>query len=267
MQTNTYFSIHNHTDMSNAALGFSDCINKVEDLIQYAYDIGLTGVCITDHECISGYVQALNYYNKMQKDRPFVLGLGNECYLLTKEEYESNLNNETYIPFYHFVLLALDTEGYHQICQLTTRAWERAWLKGVWRRPTLYEDLEEIVKPNKGHIVASTACLGSRIDKLLLEEKFSEAIEEVERLVDIFGKDNIYIECQPAKDKDSVQCEINFKLWELADKTNTPIIATTDSHYLKKEQSLIHKVFLQSQNGEREVDDFMRPLICRQRKN
>lgn len=255
---NSYFSLHNHTDYSNAALGFSDCINKTEDLIQYAYDMGLNGVCITDHECISSYIQALNYYNKMQKDRPFTLGLGNECYLLTKDEYETNLNGETNIPFYHFILLALDTEGYHQICKLTTRAWERAWFKGVWRRPTLYEDLEEIIKPNQGHVVASTACLGSRIDRLLLDGAFEEADTEIERLVEIFGKGNLYVECQPAEEKENEtdQSKVNPMLLAMAIRYNLPIIATTDSHYLHKEDKLIHKVFLQSQDGEREVDDF-----------
>lgn len=255
---NSYFSVHNHTDYSNAALGFSDCINKTETLIQYAYDIGLNGVCITDHECISSYIQALNYYDKMQKERPFTLGLGNECYLLSKDEYESNLNGESNIPFYHFILLALDTEGYHQICKLSTRAWERAWFKGVWRRPTLYEDLEEIIKPNQGHVIASTACLGSRLDRLLLDGDFKGADAEIERLVEIFGEGNLYIECQPAQEKENGtdQSRVNPMLWAMAVHHNLPIIPTTDSHYLRKEDALIHKVFLQSQDGEREVDDF-----------
>ena len=37
---------------------------------------------------------------------------------------------------------------------------------------------------------------------------------------------------------------------------NIPYIITTDSHYLKKEDKPIHKAYLNSQNGDREVDDF-----------
>ena len=58
----SYTNLHSHTDYSNAALGFSDCINRVPEIIQRAYDIGLSGVSITDHECISGFVKALKYY-------------------------------------------------------------------------------------------------------------------------------------------------------------------------------------------------------------
>lgn len=255
----SYFSLHNHTDYSNAALGFSDCINKTEALIQYAYDIGLSGVAITDHECISSYIQALNYYEKMEKDRPFTLGLGNEIYLLTAEEYEANRNGEGHTPYYHCVLLALDTEGYHQLCQLSTRAWERAWMKGVMRRPTLYEDLEEIIEPNQGHVICSTACLGGRIDKLLLDGEWEKAFDEgseLDRLLWCFGAGNVYLEVQPAKTIDNDQSKVNRLLWEGHRFTNVPIIATTDSHYLKAEDALVHKVFLQSQEGDREVDDF-----------
>ena len=164
----TYFSLHNHTDMSNALLGFSDAISKVPNLIQRAYDIGLTGVTITEHEGISSHLEALKYWQNMDKDRPFTLGLGNEIYLLKEEEDLVNRENSTY-PYYHFILTALDTEGHKQLRELSTRAWKRAYKQFIWRRPTYFSDLEEIVKPNQGHLICSSACLGSRLDKYLLE--------------------------------------------------------------------------------------------------
>ena len=53
----TYFGMHNHTEYSNARL--LDAINKVEDLIQYAHDIGLSGIAITDHETLSAHIRVL----------------------------------------------------------------------------------------------------------------------------------------------------------------------------------------------------------------
>lgn len=252
----SYTNLHSHTDYSNAALGFSDCINRVPELIQRAYDIGLSGIAITDHECISGFVKALKYYEKMERDRDFNLILGNEIYLLTDEEHEANINGSTKTPQYHFILNALDTEGYHQLCELSTRAWKRAYVDSIWRRPTLYSDLEEIIKPNQGHIVASSACLGSRIDKLLLNGKDNEALNEVKHFQDIFGKDNFFLEIQPSKDSNCDQSKVNKKMLWLSQISEVPLIATTDAHYLKKEDKLIHKIFLNSQDGEREVDDF-----------
>lgn len=252
----SYYGNHNHTEDSNALLGFPDVLCKIPELIQTAYDLGLDGITITEHEGISSHIEALKYYEKMDKDRPFHLGLGNEIYLLEEWEDEENRNGETKHPYYHFVLTVLDTEGHHQLRQLSTRAWLRAYKQFIWRRPTYYSDLEEIIKPNQGHVIASTACLGSRIDKLLLKNEIDKVDLEVKRLVDIFGKDNLYIECQPAKEKDTDQSKVNNVLWQIAEYHNLPIIPTTDTHYIKKEDAIYHKVYLQSQEGDREVDDF-----------
>ena len=252
-----YFSIHNHSTYSNALLGFPDVICSVQDLIQRAYDLGLNGVCITEHEGISSHVQALKYYNSMQKDRSFTLGLGNEIYLMDESEDLANRENPNIYPYYHFILLALDTEGHKQIRELSTRAWQRAWKQGrIWRRPTYYSDLEEIIKSNQGHVIGSTACLGSRLDKLLLDNDIDEADKEVERLINIFGLNNFYIECQPAKDNECDQYKVNDLLYQTANYHNVKIICSSDSHYLQKNDAYIHKIYLLSQEGDREVDDF-----------
>lgn len=252
----SYFDIHNHDYYSNASLGFPDVICSPESLIQKAYDLGLTGMAVTNHECISSYVKCLNYYNKMNRERPFTLGLGNECYLITDEEYELNKNGEGKTPYYHFILLALDTEGYHQICELSTRAWKRGFIKGVWRRPTLYSDLAEVIGNNQGHIIGSSACIGSRINSFLLNDNFDKAQQEAKLLVSIFGKGNFFLEVQPPKDAESDQAKVNKLLWKLHEQTEIKVIPSTDSHYLSKNDAIIHKVFLQSQEGDREVDDF-----------
>lgn len=252
-----YFNIHAHTDFSNTLLGFSDAITRVSDLIQYAYDLGLSGIAITEHEGISSHLKAIKYYNSMQLERPFKLGLGNEIYLMEEYEDRENKENHNTYPYYHFILLALDTEGHKQIRELSTRAWERAWKQGkIYRRATYYSDLEEIIQSNQGHIVGSSACLGGRINKLLLNNDIDEADKEVERLIKIFGQNNFYLEYQPAKEKDTEQWKANNLLKQTAEYHKIKIIPSTDVHYLKKDDAWIHKIFLQSQEGDREVDDF-----------
>ena len=265
----TYFNNHNHTEDSNALLGFPDVLCRIPELIQTAYDLGLDGITITEHEGISSHIEALKYLEGARKPqkkdgveqpplitRPFKLALGNEIYLLEEWEDEDNRNGETKHPYYHFVLTALDTEGHHQLRQLSTRAWLRAYKQFIWRRPTYYSDLEEIIKPNQGHVIASTACLGSRVDKLLLANEINKVNLEIERLVDIFGEGNLYIECQPSKEQGTDQSKVNSLLWQTAEYHKLPIIPTTDTHYIKKEDAIYHKVYLQSQEGDREVDDF-----------
>mgnify|MGYP003289622655 CR=1 FL=1 len=251
-----FFNAHNHTEYSNASCGFPDVINRVPDLIQRAYELGLQGIAITDHESLSSHIQALKYYNSMSKERPFTLALGNEIYLLNEQEDINNRDNNSHIPYYHFILVALDDIGHKQLRELSDRAWRRAYKQFIYRRPTYYSDLEEIIKPNQGHVIGSTACLGSRIDHFLLEQKFYEAKQEIKRLIDIFGENNFYLEIQPSKTTDTDQSAVNKQIFWLGGEFKLPIIPTTDSHYLRKEDAGIHRVYLNSQEGEREVDDF-----------
>ena len=254
---NSYFNIHNHTSYSNALLGFPDVICSVQDLIQRAYDLGLSGISISEHEGVSSHIQALKYYNSMARDRPFTLALGNEIYLMEQEWDEVNRESPNTYPYYHFVLTALDTEGHKQLRELSTRAWKRAWKQGkIYRRPTYYDDLEEVIGKNQGHVIASTACLSSYINRLLLENDIDAADLEVERLAKIFGQGNLYLECQPAKKKGTDQDKVNNLLWQTAEYHKIPIVPSTDSHYLSKDDAWIHKIYLQSQEGDREVEDF-----------
>ena len=153
-------SLHNHTDYSNETL--RDCINKVNALIDTAIQLGHECVAITDHETISSYIKAEKYYKKIKEQRPdFKLIRGNEIYL-TRNDLNAKNFDKTHDRYFHFILLCKDLEGYHQICELSTRAWKRSYIsRRLRRRPTYYRDLKEIVGKNPGHLIASSACLGS----------------------------------------------------------------------------------------------------------
>ena len=250
------FDNHNHDDKSNSSLSFSDALCGTEELIQRAYDIGLRGIALTNHESLSSTVVALKYYQNMEKDRQFTFALGNEIYLQTEQEYLENRDEGAKHPYYHFILTALDTEGYHQLCRLSTNAWMRGFKRNLWRRPTTVEDLIKYIKPNQGHIIASSACLGSRIDKLLLSGDFESAIKEALLMQDIFGKGNFFLEVQPAQYEGTDQSKVNRLMRELSNTANIPIIPTTDTHMLTAEDREAHRAFLRSADGDRESDDF-----------
>lgn len=259
-----YFNNHNHSEYSNASLGFFDCTNKLTDLIQTAYDKGLNGIALTDHDGIIGHIKAWKYYLDMSNDNNFKLALGNEIYLMSEEEYLDNQDtSKPDTPYYHFVLTALDNIGHKQIRQLSDRAWSRAkTIKRFMRKPTYYTDLEEIIKPLQGHIIASSACLGSRLDKLILQWKqgddnYKKDIHEfITWCISVLGKDNFYLEIQPCNEDNEEQRIINTTLWTLSQAYGLKIIPTTDSHYLSKDQSFVHSTLLKSRDGDREVDDF-----------
>ena len=219
-------------------------------------------MAITDHESISCHIKVQKYYNKIKKNNPdFKVILGNEIYLC-----RNGLNSQNFVGgqdrYYHFVLLAKDAIGHQQIAELSTRAWQRSYMaRGMRRVPTYYSDLFEIIGANPGHVIASTACLGGCIPTQIM--KWSEThsanlmgrIENwISQMDKLFGKGNFYLELQPSASVE--QTYVNRQLVELSNRMNIPFIITTDSHYLKKEDAPIHKAFLNSQDGDREVDSF-----------
>lgn len=143
-----------------------------------------------------------------------------------------------------------------QLFEISTRAWKRSYIaRGMRRVPTYYQDLFDVIAANPGHVIGSTACLGGALPTQILRETSDETLGLwIERMIDIFGKENFVLEMQPSKNKD--QIIVNKKLLEFANKFGLRYILTTDSHYIKKEDRVIHKAYLNAQNGDREVDDF-----------
>ena len=84
---NSYASIHAHTEYSNIKI--IDSINKVEELIDRAYDKGLHAIAITDHDTLSGHVRAIKHFKSNYEDKDFKLILGNEIYL-TREGLDAS---------------------------------------------------------------------------------------------------------------------------------------------------------------------------------
>ena len=252
-------SLHNHTDFSNFRL--RDAINTVESLIDYAIELGHEVVAITEHETIASSIRAEKYYNKIKKDNPnFKLIRGNEIYLVRNGLNANNYNKDV-DRYFHFILLAKDLEGHRQIREVSSRAWNRSYIARRMRRvPTYYQDLIDIIGKNPGHVIGCTACLGGCLPTQLLRNRDTGApsMDLIKRWIvqmqGIFGKDDFYFEMQPSFNKDQIY--VNHKLVELGAEFEIKYIITNDAHYLKKEDRPIHKAFLNSQQGDREVDDF-----------
>lgn len=221
-------------------------------------------IAFTEHDSVSNAVDIENYYEKIKKDHPnFKVIRGNEIYLCRNDLDAENFNAELGDGYYHFILLAKDSEGHRQIRELSTRAWTRSYVaRGMRRVPTYYRDLIEIIGSNQGHVIATNACLGGFLDKKLVQyiqlgkpnDFYEKIIDWTKNVENIFGKGNFFLEMQPSYSEE--QIAVNKELFKLSKKLNIPYIITTDSHYIKKEDSLIHEAYLNSQNGEREVKSF-----------
>lgn len=251
--------IHSHTHFSNLRL--IDSINHPKDLINKAIELGYSGIAITDHECLSAAMEVNQYAKKIKEKHPdFKIALGNEIYLTD--------NRDRGQKYYHFILIAKDEYGFKALKEMSTIAWDNIYVdRKMERVPLLKTELKQIMSKYKGHIVATTACIGGELSQLLLqliearkqEDKqrvkiiYKKIIDFIEFCLDVFGKD-FFIECAPSDFKD--QIAVNKQLYKVAQVYNIDMVVGTDAHYLTAEDRPMHTAYLNSKDGEREVDAF-----------
>ena len=256
---NTYFNCHNHTMYSNLRL--LDCINRPNDLIKLTKELGLTGLAITDHECLSAHMEVNQLAQKMRETDPdFTIALGNEIYLTDTRE-----NGQKY---YHFILIAKDAIGHKALRELSSTAWINSYIdRRMERVPTLKSELATIINKYKGHVIATSACLGGELSSnalLMAQAKevndmtnaqvfYDNICKFIEYCVDLFG-DDFYIECAPSNKGDQVMA--NKALLKIAEYYKIKMVVGTDSHYLTAKDRIVHEAYLNSKDGEREVASF-----------
>jgi len=243
-----FVNLHCHSEYSN--LRIIDATTRPKTLIKKAIEMGNAGVALTDHESLSGHQKFLNIAEEVRKTNPnFKAILGNEIYLITEDQYKQT------DKFFHFILLAKDAIGHHQLRELSSRAWTRSYYhKGQERVPTFYSDIEEVVGKNPGHVVGSTACLGGFLGQSIINKRPDLGQDFVKWANDVFAQGNFFIEIQPAMSEDQIR--VNKLSIFIAKELGIPCIITNDAHYLSKSDAKIHASFLNSKEEEREVYSF-----------
>ena len=253
------FEPHSHTYYSNIRL--LDAINSPKDLINRAINLGLSGIAITDHDCLSSHIQVNQYAQEIKEKYPnFKIALGNEIYLCP--------NREKGQKYFHFILIAKNKDGHKALRELSSRAWMNSyWDRGLERVVTTYDDLVEIYNKYPNSLIATSACLGGELSIATLNLINAEIIKDengrikaYNNIVDfitfckeLFHKD-FYIECAPGQSNE--QIAVNKRLVSIAKCFNIKMVIGTDAHYLTKEDRYVHKAYLNSKGGEREVDSF-----------
>ena len=256
------FDTHSHSEYSNIRL--IDSICKIPDMIKTAHRLGMKGIALTDHECVSGHLKWLQTEKKLKEKgeipEDFKCACGNEIYLVQERN-----NIERY---WHYILIAKNANGHRAIRELSSTAWYYSFSsRGMTRVPTEMKELEAIVKKYPNSLIATTACiggfLGGRVLKLIDAEKRDNAQEILECKsdidhfirwnIDLFG-DDFYIEVAAGQSKD--QIKFNRRVGMIAKAYNRKIVIGSDAHYLTAKERPLHKAYLNSKEGDREVDEF-----------
>ena len=185
----------------------------------------MESVAITDHGVMYGTIE---FYNKCKEMgiKPIV---GLEAYIAPRSMQEKS--GKVDADYFHLTLLAQNDQGYKNLIQLTTFA----HLEGFYYKPRI--DLELLKKYSEG-IVALSGCQRGEIARAVMNKPNEEAQKVLEKYLDIFTRDRLFIEIQRnSRTQDPKEEELNQKLISLAKANGLDVVATADCHYIYPEDS------------------------------
>jgi DNA polymerase-3 subunit alpha len=220
-----FVHLHVHSEYS-----ILDGACRIPALAQRAAELEMPAVGLTDHGSLAGAVE-LHREARKQGVKPIV---GCEVYVTDDRRVQQK-------GYAHLTLLAQDNTGYGNLIKLSSLG----FLEGYYYKPRVDWELLEQHAPG---LIALSGCLSGRVCKALEENRGKDAEAELDRLEQIFGRDNAYVEIQNAHLE--TQQRINPILTELAQRRKLPLVATGDVHYLRHEDARAHEALLCIQSGD-----------------
>jgi DNA polymerase-3 subunit alpha len=220
-----YVHLHVHSEYS-----ILDGACRIAELAARAAELEMPAVALTDHGSLAGAVE-LYREARIQGVKPIV---GCEVYLADDRRAMSK-------GYAHLTLLAESTEGYANLIKLSSLG----YLEGYYYKPRV--DWELLDRHGKG-LICLSGCLSGRVSRALEEGRPADAAADLDRLVQIFGRDSTYVEIQNAGLAE--QARINPLLANLAAEAGLPLVATGDVHYLRSGDARAHEALLCIQSGD-----------------
>jgi DNA polymerase-3 subunit alpha len=233
-----FVHLHVHSDYS-----LLDGACRIDRLMDRAVALGMPALALTDHGNLFG---AIDFYNtaKSKGIKPLV---GCELYLVETSRLEKHgRSDDDGKSIFHLGLLAKNLTGYQNLLKLVSDA----HLKGFYYKPRT--DLDTLAKYAPG-LIGFTGCLASLVPQHLLHDREDEARKACARFVDIFGRENYFVEIQDHGIPE--QRKIIPGLLKLAEEFNLKVIATNDVHYVNSNDSGPHDAMLCIQTGAKIEDE------------
>jgi DNA polymerase-3 subunit alpha len=224
----SFVHLHCHTDYS-----LLDGACEIDQLMQIVVEQKMPAVAMTDHGNLFGAVQ---FYNAAKANGVHPV-IGCEVYV-SQKGHKTRSDTDRYN---HLVLLCENQDGYRNLIDLVSTA----YLDGFYYKPRI--DLDLLNRHSKG-LIAMSACLRGHIPETILSDKYDDAKRLALTYADIFGRNNFFLEIQDHHLEQDRR--LTPELNRLSQETGLPLVATNDSHYLRREDARAHEILLCVQTGK-----------------
>lgn len=232
-----FVPLHVHTQYS-----VLDGLSNIEKLFQRAEELAMPALAITDHGNMYGVKEFYNVAKKYPRIKP-IFG----CEMYVTRHFDHTLKDTQHNRYYHLILLAKNETGYHNLMKLVSLG----HIKGFYYRPRIDHKLLE--KYHEG-LICTSACMAGEVPQKILSGDIEAAEKAIEWHKSIFGED-YYLEVMLHKSEvpglsPAVQATMNElysnqklyaeKIFELAAKHGVKVVATNNTHFVRKEDGPVH---------------------------
>lgn len=225
--------LHVHTEHS-----FLDGVPTLPSLAQRVIELGQTAVAMTDHGECSGHLK----FQKACNDAGIKPIFGMEGYFVDNV-VKTREAGKGY-TYEHITLLAQNEVGLRNLWTLSSLA----FIDGMYYKPLI--DWEMLSKHSEG-IIATGGCMLGCVSAFLTEgDKFNpaKAEERLSRFYEIL-EDRFYLELHTFPNEK--QQKLNQQLMSYSGQFGVPVIAVSDSHYLRPDDWEDHELLIAAQMGKK----------------
>lgn len=231
-----FVHLHVHSDYS-----LLDGACRIDRLCQKTKDYHMRAVALTDHGNLFGVVDFFQTAKKYDL-KPLV---GCETYL-SYDHKQTEKPERSKHKTYHMGLLAKNFKGYQNLVKLVSRAHTH----GFYYKPRI--DMEQLSLYAEG-LIGFTGCMQGVIPQFILNDEIAEARKALRQFVDIFGKENYFVEIQ--NHGIDLQLKLIDPLLKLAREFDLKIVCTNDVHYVNDTDWAPHDSLLCIQTGAKLSDE------------
>ncbi len=226
--------LHTHTEYS-----LLDGEASIKKLVKCVKKSGMQSCAITDHGTMYGVV---DFYRECRANeiKPII---GCEVYVAPNSRLDKvhGVDNK----YSHLILLAENETGYKNLIYLVSMG----CIEGYYYKPRIDKAL---LREHSEGLIALSACIAGEVPTKLLNGDRDGAINAAKEHIEIFGRDNYFIEIQDHGLPE--QKRVLPELISLARELGLGLVATNDIHYLTREDAFYQDVLMCIQM-EKTVDD------------
>lgn len=230
-----FVHLHVHTDYS-----LLDGACRIDRLLHHCKSLGMDSLAITDHGNLFGTAE---FFTASQRAgiKPLI---GCEAYLVLHDRRERP-DRQTH-KYYHMGLIAKDYTGYKNLTKLISDA----HIEGFYYKPRT--DLDRLAQYSEG-LIGFSGCIQGVIPQHILRDDWEGARHYCDRFIQIFGKDNFFIELMDHGL--DIQQPVTPALIKLAREFDLKMICSNDVHYVHSKDCVPHDTLLCIQTGSKLTDE------------